>query len=153
MKVLLQRVSRARVQVDERTVGEIGRGLLVLLGIECGDTEEALDWNADKAAELRIFPDDDGNMNRGLVDVGGAVLLVSQFTLAGVTTRGRRPSFIRAARPEEAEPMCERFAARLRARGIDVATGIFGAMMQVELVNDGPVTLMLDPAPSERGRE
>lgn len=150
MKVLLQRVSRARVTVKGRTVGEIGMGLLVLLGIESGDDPAAVDWNVDKTADLRIFSDDKDQMNLGLTDVGGSVLLVSQFTLAGTTARGRRPSFARAARPAEAEPLCVRFADRLRARGIEVATGEFGAMMQVELVNDGPVTLMLDPAPSLR---
>lgn len=150
MKVLLQRVSRARVTVEGRKVGEIGRGLLVLLGIEGGDDTAAVDWNADKTADLRIFADEQNHMNLGLTEVGGAVLLVSQFTLAGATGRGRRPSFIRAAPPEVAEPLCTRFAERLRSKGIEVETGEFGAMMQVELVNDGPVTLMLDPAPSQR---
>ena len=151
MKVLLQRVSRASVTVEGRQVGEIGRGLLVLLGIERGDDLATVDWNADKTADLRIFPDERNHMNMGLTEVGGAVLLVSQFTLAGSTGRGRRPSFVRAAPPDEAEPLCERFAERLRSKGVEVATGEFGAMMQVELVNDGPVTLLLDPAPSQRG--
>ena len=144
MKVLLQRVSRAAVRVDGETVGEIGQGVLLLVGVEVGDAAATIDNYADKAAELRIFADDAGKMNLNLEQVGGAALVVSQFTLAGKTRNGRRPSYTDAARPEEAEPLYERFAQRLRDRGIPVATGRFGAMMEVELVNDGPVTLWLE---------
>jgi D-tyrosyl-tRNA(Tyr) deacylase len=125
-------------------VGTIGRGLLVLLGIERGDVPQDAVTLADKTAELRIFPDGVHNMNRSVEDVGGACLVVSQFTLAGSTRRGRRPSFDAAAAPTEAEPLYEEFVARLRARGLPVATGTFRAMMEVELVNDGPVTLLLE---------
>ena len=144
MKAVLQRVSRAEVRVDGRAVGTIGRGLLVLLGVQRGDAAEDAVYLADKTAELRIFPDHEQNMNRSLEDVGGACLVVSQFTLAGSTRRGRRPSFDAAAPPGEAEPLYEHFVARLRARGLPVATGVFRAMMEVELVNDGPVTLLLE---------
>ena len=150
MKTLLQRVSRAEVRVDGRAVGAVGRGLLVLLGVEHGDTEADADRQADKTAELRIFPDDEGKMNRSVVEAGGSVLVVSQFTLAASTRRGRRPSFDAAAPPELARALYERYASRLRERGIPVATGVFQAMMEVELVNDGPVTILLDP-PSPRG--
>ena len=149
MKVLLQRVRRAAVRVGDETVGEIGRGLLVLLGVERGDRAEDADYLADKTAELRIFGDEAGRMNRSLEEVGGACLVVSQFTLAGSTRRGRRPSFDRAAPPEEASALYARFVARLEQRGIPVATGTFRAMMEVELVNDGPVTLLLDPPPAQ----
>ena len=144
MKAVLQRVSRAEVRVDGRAVGTIGRGLLVLLGVQRGDAAEDAVYLADKTAELRIFPDHEQNMNRSLEDVGGACLVVSQFTLAGSTRRGRRPSFDGAAPPGEAEPLYEHFVARLRARGLPVATGVFRAMMEVELVNDGPVTLLVE---------
>ncbi len=150
MKVLVQRVSRAEVRVEGRTTGAIGMGLLVLLGVERGDTAADADYLADKAAELRIFPDDAGKMNRSLLETGGAALVVSQFTLAGSTRRGRRPSFDAAAAPADADPLYRRFAERLTARGVRVATGVFQAMMEVESVNDGPVTLLLDPPP---GRE
>lgn len=144
MRIVIQRVSRAAVRVDGRTTGEVGRGYCVLAGWTHGDTAADVDWMADKVAGLRLFPDDAGKMNLSLGDVGGGVLLVSQFTLYGDTERGRRPSFITAARPEEAIPLYERFAAALRDRGIPVGTGEFGAMMEVELVNDGPVTLILE---------
>ena len=147
MKVLLQRVSRAAVRVDGSLVGEIGQGLLIFLGVEQGDGEADADYLADKSAELRIFRDDDGKMNRSVEEVGGGVLVVSQFTLAASTRRGRRPSYSRAAAPELAVPLYERFAERLRGRGIEVAEGVFQAMMDVELVNDGPVTILLDPPP------
>ncbi len=150
MKVLLQRVSRAAVRVEGRTVGEIGPGLVVFVGVEKGDRPADADYLADKAAELRIFPDAERRMNRSVEESGGAALVVSQFTLAAATRRGRRPSFSRAAPPEEAQALYERFAGRFRSRGIEVATGIFQAMMEVELVNDGPVTVLLDPPP---GRE
>jgi D-tyrosyl-tRNA(Tyr) deacylase len=144
MRVLLQRVSRAEVRVGERVAGAIGRGFLLLVGFTHTDTEAAVAWMADKVAGLRLFSDAEGKMNLGLDDVGGAVLVVSQFTLYGDAQKGRRPSFIDAARPEQAIPLYERFVAMLRERGLRVETGEFGAMMDVELVNDGPVTLSLE---------
>jgi D-aminoacyl-tRNA deacylase len=144
VRVVLQRVARARVAVEGRTTGEIERGLLLLVGFTDGDGEEALAWMAAKVAELRIFPDREGRMNRSVADVGGSVLVVSQFTLYGDARKGRRPSFVAAARPETAVPLYERFVELLRAAGLPVATGEFGAMMEVELVNDGPVTLILE---------
>ncbi|HEX4825580.1 MAG TPA: D-aminoacyl-tRNA deacylase [Candidatus Polarisedimenticolaceae bacterium] len=145
MKVLLQRVARAGVRVDGVTVGAIGRGLLVFLGVEAGDTADDAAWYADKTAELRIFADDDGKMNRSVEEAGGAILVVSQFTLAASTRRGRRPSFETAAVPEEAEARYLDYVGALGRRGIETATGRFRAMMEVELVNDGPVTILLDP--------
>ena len=145
MRVLLQRVARASVRVEGQTVGAISRGLLVFLGVEGGDEVDDAEWNAAKAAELRIFPDEDGRMNRSVEEVRGAVLVVSQFTLASSTRRGRRPSFESAAAPELALRLYERFVETLRERGLVVATGTFRAMMEVELVNDGPVTILLDP--------
>ena len=145
MKVLVQRVSRAEVRVGGDCVGSIGRGLLVFLGVEQGDDAEDADWNAAKTADLRIFPDDSGRMNLSVLEIGGGVLVVSQFTLASSTRRGRRPSFESAAAPEHAEALYRRFVAALVGRGLTVATGTFRAMMQVELVNDGPVTILLDP--------
>jgi D-tyrosyl-tRNA(Tyr) deacylase len=144
MRVLLQRVSRAEVRIGDRVAGRIGTGFLLLVGITHADTEEQLVWMADKVVGLRVFPDAEDKMNRALADVGGAVLVVSQFTLYGDAAKGRRPSFIDAARPEVAVPLYERFVALLRDRGAPVQTGEFGAMMQVELVNDGPVTLWLE---------
>jgi D-tyrosyl-tRNA(Tyr) deacylase len=144
MRVVLQRVSRARVTVEGRVTGEIGRGLLLLVGFKEGDSEEALAWMADKVAGLRIFPDDEGKMNRSLEEADGGLLVVSQFTLYGDARKGRRPSFVDAARPETAIPLYERFLELLRATGRPVRTGEFGAMMEVELVNDGPVTLVLE---------
>lgn len=144
MRVVLQRVSRARVTVTDRVTGEIGRGLLLLVGLTEADTEEALRWMADKVVGLRIFPDEEGKMNRSLEEAEGALLVVSQFTLYGDARKGRRPSFVEAARPEIAIPLYERFLALLRETGRPVASGEFGAMMQVELVNDGPVTLILE---------
>lgn len=144
MRVLLQRVARAEVRIAERTLGRIGTGFLVLVGLTHGDREEQLVWMADKIVGLRVFPDDEGKMNRGLTDVNGALLVVSQFTLYGDAAKGRRPSFVDAARPETAIPLYERFVALLRERGVPVETGEFGADMQVELVNDGPVTLWLE---------
>ena len=145
MKVLLQRVSRAAVRVDGSPVGEIGRGLLVFVGVERGDGEEDALYLADKTATLRVFPDEADRMNRSVEEIGGACLVVSQFTLAGSTRRGRRPSFDAAAEPEHARALYESFARRLGERGVPVATGTFRATMEVELVNDGPVTLLLDP--------
>ncbi len=144
MRIVLQRVSRARVTVAGRVTGEIGRGLLLLAGFTDADTEDALAWMAEKVVGLRIFPDDEGKMNRSVAEAGGALLVVSQFTLYGDARKGRRPSFVDAARPEIAIPLYERFVELLRGTGLDVATGEFGAMMDVELVNDGPVTLILE---------
>jgi len=145
MRVLLQRVSRASVRVDGATVGSIGRGLVVFLGVEEGDDDTDAIWNAAKTARLRIFPDGDGKMNLGVLEIQGEVLVVSQFTLAASTRRGRRPSFESAAGPELARHLYERFVGALREQGLVVATGTFRAMMEVELINDGPVTVMLDP--------
>ena len=144
MRVLLQRVSRAEVRVDERVIGQIDKGLVLLAGFRHGDTEEQLAWMADKIVGLRIFSDAEQKMNLALTDVAGAILVVSQFTLYGNAEKGRRPSFIEAARPEQAIPLYERFIALLRERGVHTETGEFGAMMDVELVNDGPVTLWLE---------
>jgi D-tyrosyl-tRNA(Tyr) deacylase len=144
MRVLLQRVSRAEVRAGGRVTGSIGTGFLLLTGFTHTDTAEQAVWMADKVAGLRLFGDAEGKMNLGLSDVGGAVLVVSQFTLYGDAAKGRRPSFIDAARPEVAIPLYERFISLLRERGLHVETGEFGAMMDVELVNDGPVTLWLE---------
>jgi D-tyrosyl-tRNA(Tyr) deacylase len=144
MRVLLQRVKRAEVRIESRVTGSIGVGFLLLVGFTHADTVEHSVWMADKVSGLRLFSDADGKMNLGLADVGGAVLVVSQFTLYGDAAKGRRPSFIDAARPEVAAPLYEKFIALLRERGLHVETGEFGAMMDVELVNDGPVTLWLE---------
>ena len=144
MRVLLQRASRAEVRVGDRVTGRIGRGYLLLVGFTHSDDESRLLWMADKVVGLRIFPDDEDKMNRSIADVGGALLVVSQFTLYGDAVKGRRPSFVDAARPETASPLYERFLELLRERGMTVETGEFGAMMNVELVNDGPVTLWLE---------
>ncbi|MDP9200435.1 MAG: D-aminoacyl-tRNA deacylase [Gemmatimonadota bacterium] len=144
MRVLLQRVSRAEVRIGDRKAGSIEKGFLLLVGFTHGDTPEKVDWMAEKTSGLRLFGDAEGKMNLGLSDVGGAVLVVSQFTLYGNAEKGKRPSFIDAARPEEAIPLYERFLAGLRERGLKVESGEFGAMMDVELVNDGPVTLWLE---------
>jgi D-aminoacyl-tRNA deacylase len=144
MRIVLQRVTRARVTVAGRITGEIGAGLLLLAGFRDDDAEETLQWMSDKVIGLRIFPDDEGKMNRSVEEAGGAMLVVSQFTLYGDARKGRRPSFVEAARPEIAIPLYERFVELLRARGLRVETGEFGAMMDVELVNDGPVTLVLE---------
>ncbi|HEX8272480.1 MAG TPA: D-aminoacyl-tRNA deacylase [Longimicrobiaceae bacterium] len=144
MRVVLQRVTRARVTVEGRVTGEIGRGLLLLAGFTEGDTDETLRWMADKVVGLRVFTDAEGKMNLSVEDVDGALLVVSQFTLYGDARKGRRPSFVDAARPETAIPLYERFVEMLREAGRPVQTGEFGAMMQVELVNDGPVTLVLE---------
>jgi D-tyrosyl-tRNA(Tyr) deacylase len=143
---VLQRVKRAEVRVEGRVAGKIGPGFLVLAGFAPADNDTALEWMADKVLGLRLFGDAEGKMNRDLAEVGGSVLVVSQFTLYGDAKKGRRPSFIDAAPPEIAIPLYERFVALLRERsgGIKVETGEFGAMMDVELVNDGPVTLLLE---------
>jgi D-tyrosyl-tRNA(Tyr) deacylase len=144
VRVLVQRVARAEVRVGARVTGRIGRGLLLLVGLTHADGEAELAWMADKVLGLRIFADADDRMNLGVAEAGGAVLAVSQFTLYGDARKGKRPSFIDAARPEAAEPLYERFVALLRAGGVPVETGEFGARMEVELVNDGPVTLWLE---------
>jgi D-tyrosyl-tRNA(Tyr) deacylase len=144
MRVLVQRVSRAEVRVGDRVTGRVGRGLLLLVGLTHADTEAELAWMADKVLGLRVFADAEGKLNLDVGGAGGAVLVVSQFTLYGDARKGRRPSFVDAARPELAEPLYERFVATLRERGARVETGEFGAMMEVDLVNDGPVTLWLE---------
>ena len=144
MRIVLQRVSAASVTIAGRTVGRIDRGFCLLLGVTHGDTAAEADWLADKVAGLRLFNDADGKMNLGLAEVGGSVLVVSQFTLYGDAAKGRRPSFIDAARPEEAVPLYQAFIAALRARGLAVETGEFGAAMVVDIQNDGPVTLILE---------
>lgn len=149
MRVLLQRVKEAAVRVDGEVVGEIGPGLLLLVGIHGTDTDAELVWMANKCAALRIFPDDDGKMNRSVTDAGGACLVVSQFTLYGDVRKGNRPSFIGAGPPEMASAACDRFAGMLAERiGKAVPTGRFGADMKVSLINDGPVTLWLERAAS-----
>lgn len=144
MRALVQRVSHAQVTVQGQVVGAIGRGFVVLLGVTHSDRPAEAVWLAQKIYGLRLFEDEDGKMNRALSDVGGTVLVVSQFTLYGDVAKGRRPSFIDAARPEQAEPLCDYFVAQLRQWGLTVATGVFGAVMQVDIHNDGPVTLMLE---------
>lgn len=146
MRACIQRVSQARVVVAGQTTGEIGRGLLVLLGVAATDTEEDLKWLADKIIGLRIFEDGDGKMNRSLEEVGGQMLVVSQFTLYGDCRKGRRPSFINAAPPKMAEAMYDRFVASVVQKGVATATGEFRAHMDVELANDGPVTIWIDTA-------
>jgi D-aminoacyl-tRNA deacylase len=145
MRVVLQRVSRAEVRIDGEVVGSVAFGHLVLVGFAEVDSDETVDWMADKVVGLRVFPDDDGKMNRSLDDVGGGLLVVSQFTLYGDVRKGRRPSFVGAAAPDVAVPLYERFVAALSSRSTgSVETGSFGAEMEVELVNDGPVTLILE---------
>ncbi len=144
MRAVLQRVRRGSVQVGEERVADIGRGLVILLGVGPADTKQEARWLAEKCAVLRIFEDDQGKTNLSLQDVGGAALVVSQFTLYADTNKGRRPSFIRAAPPEVAEPLVERFAAVLREQGIPTQLGRFGAHMLVEIENDGPVTIIME---------
>ncbi len=144
MRVVVQRVSRASVSIAGRVTGAVERGFCLLVGFTHADTPEQVDWMVEKVAGLRVFGDAEGKMNLALADVGGAVLVVSQFTLYGDAAKGRRPSFIDAARPEVAIPLYERFCAGLRGRGLRVETGEFGAMMEVEIHNDGPVTLLLE---------
>ena len=152
MRVVLQRVSRAAVRVDGETVGEIGAGLLALVGVAAGDDEATTDRVAAKTAGLRIFSDPEGRFNESVAEIGGAVLVVSQFTLISDLRKGRRPSFTGAARPELAEPLVERFAQQLEAAGLPVARGVFGATMEVELVNDGPFTVVIDSGELDRPR-
>jgi len=144
MRVVLQRVSRASVTIGGRVTGAIGRGFLLLAGFHLTDTAAQADWMAAKVAGLRLFTDAEGKMNLGLAEVDGGILVVSQFTLYGETERGRRPSFVDAARPEQAVPLYERFLAQLRSTGLRVEAGGVGEDMQVELLNDGPVTLILE---------
>lgn len=144
MRLVLQRVTRAAVRVGSETVGQIDRGYCLLIGMTHADTPAEAGWMAEKVAGLRLFSDPEGKMNLGLSEVGGSILAISQFTLYGNADKGRRPSFIEAARPELAEPLYQLFVARLRELGLSVATGEFGAMMDVEIHNDGPVTLILE---------
>lgn len=144
MRCVVQRVTEAAVRIGGEVVGQAGKGFLLLIGVEAGDTAEDMDYIARKVPNLRIFEDEDGKMNRSLLDVGGDILAVSQFTLLGDARGGRRPSFITAARPEMADPMYEALVECWRGEGIHVETGRFGADMKVSLVNDGPVTILLD---------
>jgi D-tyrosyl-tRNA(Tyr) deacylase len=144
MRLLLQRVTRAHVSVDNKVVGSIGAGLLVLVGVGHDDDESVVSTMADKAVDLRIFRDDEGKTNRSLIEVGGAVLAISQFTLFADTRKGRRPSFLDAAPPDKGDALYQAFCAAVEARGVPVARGIFGAEMKVDLVNDGPMTIWLD---------
>lgn len=144
MRSVVQRVKRAKVTVDNEIVGSIDYGILLLFSVEDSDDEKDLEYMCDKVINLRIFEDDDGKMNKSLVDVNGSILVVSQFTLHGDARKGRRPSFISAARPEKAIPLYEKFIQNMKDKGIQTNTGKFGADMQVELVNDGPVTILLD---------
>jgi D-aminoacyl-tRNA deacylase len=144
MRAVCQRVSRAQVRVDGRTVGQIGPGLCVLLGVASGDGSEDAGRLAGKVARLRVFPDEAGRLDRSVLDAAGAALVVSQFTLITDTAKGNRPSFTAAAPPEEAEPLYERFCTELEALGVPVERGVFGAHMELELVSDGPVTIVLE---------
>ena len=144
MKAVIQRVKSASVSVDDKIIGEIATGFLILLGVEQSDAQDDLDYLVKKTIGLRIFKDDNKNMNLSIKDVGGEALVVSQFTLCADTSRGRRPSFIKAANPEEADSMYQQFCEQLTINNLSVQTGKFGAMMDVSLVNDGPVTIMLD---------
>ncbi|HET7789024.1 MAG TPA: D-aminoacyl-tRNA deacylase [Myxococcales bacterium] len=144
MRAVVQRVSEASVTVDGRITGAVAQGLCVLLGVGAQDTEEDARWMADKVCDLRIFEDEQGKMNRSVLDLGGGVLAISQFTLYGDARKGARPGFIDAARPEAAQPLYARFCALVRARGVQVGEGVFRATMQVRIVNEGPVTLLLD---------
>jgi D-aminoacyl-tRNA deacylase len=144
VRAVVQRVSEASVTVEGKSTGQIGPGLCVLLGVGAQDAEDDARWMADKIADLRIFEDEAGKMNRSLLDVHGALLAVSQFTLFGDARKGTRPGFIEAARPEAAQPLYDKFCSFVRARGVTVAEGVFRATMQVRIVNEGPVTLLLD---------
>ena len=148
MKVVLQRVRRGRVSVDDRTVAEIGRGLMILVGVGHGDTESEANWLAEKCAVLRVFEDEAGKTNLSVTDVKGEAIVVSQFTLHADTRKGRRPSFVKAADPEIAEPLVAHFAEHLAAQGVPTQLGIFGAHMLVEIDNDGPVSILLEREPS-----
>ncbi|MBN2564692.1 MAG: D-tyrosyl-tRNA(Tyr) deacylase [Candidatus Eisenbacteria bacterium] len=151
MRAVLQRAASGRVAVDGSVIGEIGRGLVVLLGVASGDTEREAEWMAGKISQLRIFEDDDGKMNLSVLEVEGAVLLVSQFTLLASCAKGRRPSFTRAAPPEIGRVLYERVGQHLRDQGLRVETGRFGSLMRVSIENDGPVTIVLDSAEGPMG--
>ncbi|SMG08672.1 D-aminoacyl-tRNA deacylase [Paenibacillus aquistagni] len=144
MKIVVQRAKDAKVVVEGQTVGQIDKGFMLLVGVTHEDTEQDVNWLADKIVGLRVFEDEAGKMNHSVQDIGGAILSVSQFTLYGDCRKGRRPNFMAAARPEQAEQLYERFNDRLRSHGLTVETGRFGAMMDVSFINDGPVTLILD---------
>ncbi|HUJ24677.1 MAG TPA: D-aminoacyl-tRNA deacylase [Myxococcales bacterium] len=144
MRAVVQRVSEASVSVDGKVTGSVGAGLCVLVGVGTQDTADDAQWLAGKVADLRVFEDEQGKMNRSVIDVGGSVLAISQFTLFGDARKGTRPGFIDAARPEQAQPLYDAFCAGVRARGVTVAEGVFRATMQVHIVNEGPVTLLLD---------
>lgn len=144
MRIVLQRVSRAHVSVDGDLVAGIGKGLLLLVGVGTDDGDGNMTWLAEKCVNLRIFPDEEGLMNRSLIDAGGEILAISQFTLYADTKKGRRPSFVHAAPPDIAGPLFDRFVEILRGQGVRVKKGVFGAMMDVELVNDGPVTIIME---------
>ena len=149
MRLVIQRVKKASVSVDDKVVGSILQGLLVFLGIEDEDDEQDIQWSVRKLINMRIFADEAGKMNRSLLDVGGQILLISQFTLHASTKKGNRPSFIKAAKPDYANKLYESFRDQLRDMHIGVATGIFGALMDIELINDGPVTIILDSKKKE----
>jgi D-tyrosyl-tRNA(Tyr) deacylase len=152
MRAVIQRVLEAKVTVDDRETARIGKGLLVLLAAGQGDGEKEVDWMTEKIVNLRIFPDDQDRMNRSLLDSGGEMIVVSQFTLYGDCHKGRRPSFVHALEPEAAEKLCELFVQKVRSRGISCGSGVFGAHMLVSSVNDGPVTLLVDSAlPRRKG--
>lgn len=144
MKIVIQRVSRASVTVDNEVTGSIEKGLVLLVGIHESDTKEEADWCCRKITKLRIFEDDDGKMNHSVKDIEGGILVVSQFTLYGDARKGNRPSFIEAARPEKAEPLYHYMIEKLKESGVNVESGVFGAMMDVDFVNNGPVTLILE---------
>ncbi|WP_313340788.1 D-aminoacyl-tRNA deacylase [Sedimentibacter sp.] len=144
MRAVVQRVKRANVTVDNKVIGEISHGILLLLGVECNDDEKDLEYMCDKVPNLRIFEDENGKMNKSLLDVDGSILVISQFTLLGDARKGRRPSYTEAAQPEKAIPMYEKFISSMKEKNIFTQEGEFGADMQVELVNDGPVTILLD---------
>lgn len=144
MKVVIQRVTKASVEVENKIVGEIKSGLMLLIGVEEGDTQEDVDWLVKKILDLRIFSDDDGKMNLSVKDIKGEILCVSQFTLIADYKKGNRPSFIRAAKPDKAVPLFEYFKMMIKQSGLNVASGIFGADMKVSLLNDGPVTIVMD---------
>lgn len=144
MRLVIQRVTHASVTVDGQVVGQCGVGFCILLGVKVGDTQAEAKWLANKAANLRVFEDAEGKMNLSLLDVKGEALVVSQFTLYANAQQGRRPDFIHAARPEEAEPLVQYFVDQLRAEGVPTQTGVFRAMMQVEIHNDGPVTIIVE---------
>ncbi len=144
MRAVIQRVKESSVAIDGQVVGRCGHGLMVLIGVECGDTDKDMAYIVDKVPNLRIFEDENGKMNRSLMDTGGQILAISQFTLLGDARGGRRPSFTAAARPDTAVPLYEALVEKWRGMGIHVETGVFGADMQVSLINDGPVTILLD---------